>query len=553
MSYRIAIALVPLLACQSLPPETVVIPEGAEVRQLATGMGFVEGPVWSAADQALVFSDIPNARLMRWSADDGLSVYRPSESANGNLLDQNGRLLSCQHAARNIVRQEDDGSLTVLVDRFEGKRFNSPNDLAVQSDGVIWFTDPPWGLEKQREGKELSGHWVFRFDPASGDVRAVLTDRCMPNGIALSPDQARLYVADTGGHPSHPDAAFHDMPATLSAYVLEHGEIVSTEPVWRVETVCDGMCVDERGNVYASGTGGITIWSPSGEPVAEIATPEQPANACFGGADGRTLFITARTSLYAIDLGVAGAAFADGHASLPLAVFPQPTALMSAHLTTATPDLESSEAHFTLLGFTKVSSEPVLYSDGKALVEIDPDRFARPGIKLYRTSWDDLLPELEGFGPLHAREGGRVIGAPSGAWVYLMDGAFDAPAETGQASVLGKYAGISLETTRMEDSQRFWELLGFEVSGGGADQGWLSLTGAGGFGISIMKPFSCPHLFVNPSLTYFNSGKNPEVIAEIRKREIPIAEEVTVFNPDGAVDNVILRESGGLGFFVFND
>ncbi|MEM9383318.1 MAG: SMP-30/gluconolactonase/LRE family protein [Planctomycetota bacterium] len=306
-STRILGSAVALLATACAATSGPPVPEGATVRRLATDMGFTEGPVWLADREAVVFSDIPNARLMLWSDADGLSVYRESENANGNALDGGGRLLSCQHGARNIVREEADGALTVLVDRFMGKRLNSPNDVAVQADGVLWFTDPPWGLTDQREGKELPGHWVFRFDERRGDLRLALNDLAMPNGIALSPDESRLYVADTGGHPSHPDPRVRDLPATLSAYALEGGEMVSTRPVWRVETRCDGMCVDAKGNVYATGDGAVTIWSRGGEPVGEIPIPEVPANCCFGGPSGRTLFVTARTSLYAIELRHPGA------------------------------------------------------------------------------------------------------------------------------------------------------------------------------------------------------------------------------------------------------
>ncbi len=266
-------------------------------------MSFTEGPVWLPKEETLVFSDIPNSKLMQWSESGGLSTYAERENPNGNMLDSQGRLLTCQHGARNIVRSEADGSLTVIADHFEGKRFNSPNDLALQSDGTIWFTDPPWGLENQTEGRELDGHWVFHLDPSSGKSRVVIRDLVMPNGIALSPDEKALYVADTGGHPTHPDPSYRDRPATLSAYSIgPAGELSLT---WRVETVCDGMCLDEQGNIYATGTA-VTVWRPDGTQLGSIEVPEQPANVCFGGEDGRTLFITARTSLYAVKLKVAG-------------------------------------------------------------------------------------------------------------------------------------------------------------------------------------------------------------------------------------------------------
>lgn len=268
-------------------------------------MQFVEGPVWLPAEGALIFSDIPRGELLRWTPSGGVELYRRCANPNGNALSLDGSLLTCLHGSRSLIRWNDDGEQTVLADRFGGSRLNSPNDLAVQSDGTLWFTDPPWGLDGQRDGKELGGHWVFRRDP-NGTLTVVLRDRAMPNGIALSLDETRLYVADTGGHPSHPDPTVRDVAATVTAWAIDEAKQLSGEPLWIAETRCDGMCVDERGNIYATGKSGITILSPSGEMIAEIAVPEQPANVCFGGAAGRTLFVTARTSLYAVDMDVAG-------------------------------------------------------------------------------------------------------------------------------------------------------------------------------------------------------------------------------------------------------
>lgn len=297
--------IIPVLLTSCVAGRPDAVPSEAVVEKIAGGMAFIEGPVWLPDEQVLVFSDIPNAVLMQWSEDGGLTEFRDAEQPNGNLLDLEGRLLTCQHAGRNIIRTETDGSITVIADRFEGKRFNSPNDVAVQSDGTLWFTDPPWGLENQTEGRELEGNWVFHLDPSTGAIETVIRDLAMPNGIALSPDERTLYVADTGGHPSHPDPGLRDLPATLSAYALgEDGEL-EPDPVWRVETMCDGMCVDEQGNIYATGSS-VTVWRPDGTQLATIEVPEQPANVCFGGEDWRTLFITARTSLYRVRLGVAG-------------------------------------------------------------------------------------------------------------------------------------------------------------------------------------------------------------------------------------------------------
>lgn len=299
-------ALLGLLATLCACASAARIPEGppkafGELRQLASGMEFTEGPVWLPSEGALIFSDIPRGELLRWTPDGGVEPYRRCANPNGNALSLDGRLLTCQHGARNLVRWEPDGSATVLAERFGEKRLNSPNDLAVQSDGTLWFSDPPWGLKDQREGKELDGHWVFRREP-DGTLAVVLRSLAMPNGIALSPDESRLYVADTGGHRSHPDSKLRNVPATVSAWAIDHANELSAKPLWSTLTRCDGMCVDDRGNLYTTGEAGITILSPDGERLASIDVPEQPANVCFGGKEGRTLFITARTSLYAVEM-----------------------------------------------------------------------------------------------------------------------------------------------------------------------------------------------------------------------------------------------------------
>jgi len=288
--------------------EDLLAPD-AEVEKLAGEMRFTEGPVWLPKAKKLVFSDIPSRKLMEWSEAGGLKVFRESPNPNGNLLDREGRLLTCRHGARDIVRTEPDGELTVLCDSFGGKRFNSPNDVAVKSDGTLWFTDPPWGLPRQREGREQPGHWVFRLDPKTKVVTVLVKDLCMPNGIAFSPDERHLYIADTGGHGAHPDELLHDLPATVTAYEVEEDGTLNLEPVWKTETRCDGMCVDVRGHIYTTSGAGVTVLAPDGEIIGTIKTPESPANCCFGGDDFKTLFITARTSLYSVRLVNPGARF----------------------------------------------------------------------------------------------------------------------------------------------------------------------------------------------------------------------------------------------------
>jgi len=275
-------------------PKSLVEP-GAKVKKLAGDMKFTEGPVWVAADKKLIFSDIPNSKLMQWKEGDGLSVYRASEQANGNILDLEGRLVSCQHKARNLVRTEKDGKITVLADRFDGKRFNSPNDVAVRSDGTLWFTDPPWGLT---EKGELPGHFVFKLDPKTGKVEAVIKDLAMPNGIVFSPDESRLYVADTGGNARHPDPAFHKLPAGVHCYEVSKDGVLGKK-LFTIPEGSDGMKVDAKGNLFTT-HGKVKVYDPAGKLLEAIEVPEGPANLCFGGDDYRTLFITARTSLYSV-------------------------------------------------------------------------------------------------------------------------------------------------------------------------------------------------------------------------------------------------------------
>jgi gluconolactonase len=260
-------------------------------------------PAWFPATKTLVFSDIPNSKLMQWREGDGLSVFRPSESSNGNILDLEGRLVTCQHAGRNVVRTESDGKITVLADKFEGKRFNSPNDVAVRSDGTLWFTDPPWGMTGPRE---IPGNWVYKLNPATGSVEPVIKDLAMPNGIVFSPDESRLYVADTGGHPTLAVAEFRKLPGAVHCYEASKDGKLGKE-LFKTDHGSDGMRVDVKGNLYTTTGGKVHIYSADGKKLEQIDVPEGPANVCFGGDDMKTLFITASTSVYSIRMKNAGA------------------------------------------------------------------------------------------------------------------------------------------------------------------------------------------------------------------------------------------------------
>ena len=274
-----------------------LFPANAKVTKLADGFGFTEGPVWIPRDGGyLVFSDIPNNQLKKWSAKDGVSIFRqPSQNANGNTLDRQGQIVTAEHSGRRISRMEKDGSLTTVVDRFDGKRFNSPNDVVVKSDGTFWFTDPPYGLPKGQD-KEQDGNYVYRFDPATKRTTIVVKDFNMPNGLSFSPDEKKLYVADSG-NPHHIRVFNVAKDGTLDGgsvfAVIEKGGP-------------DGIRCDRQGRVWSSSGTGADIFAPDGSVIAKINLPKAGANLCFGGKDGKTLFITAREGLYAVETLVKG-------------------------------------------------------------------------------------------------------------------------------------------------------------------------------------------------------------------------------------------------------
>lgn len=275
----------------------LVAPE-ARLERLATDMQFTEGPVWVRARGGgyLVFSDIPADELKKWSPAEGLSPFRkPSQKANGNTVDRQGRLLSCEHSGRRVSRLEHDGTLVTVVDRFGDKRFNSPNDIAVKSDGSLWFTDPDYGLRGQP--RDYDGCYVFRYDPKTAALTVLVTDFDKPNGICFSPDEKRLYVADSG------------KPRHIRVFDVQRNGTVANGRVFCVidQGVPDGIRCDAAGRVWSSAGDGVHIFAPDGRLIGKILVPETPANLCFGGRDGRTLFITARKSLYAIPVRVRGA------------------------------------------------------------------------------------------------------------------------------------------------------------------------------------------------------------------------------------------------------
>ena len=278
----------------------------APLKRLAGGFDWVEGPVWFGDHECLLFSDIPNNRILRWSPTLGVTTFRePSNFANGNTRDREGRLVTCEHGTRRVTRTEHDGTITVVADRYQGKRLNSPNDVIVASDGAIWFSDPHYGISSDYEGtrseQELPCN-VYRVDPASGDILALLTDFNGPNGLAFSPDERRLYVADTG-------RMFSDDPRHIRVFdVGTDGALTGGAVFHTIAPGCaDGMRIDAAGNLWSSAGDGVHCIAPDGRRLGKIIVPETVSNICFGGRHGHRLFITATTSVYAVSLAIRGA------------------------------------------------------------------------------------------------------------------------------------------------------------------------------------------------------------------------------------------------------
>ncbi len=278
------------------------------VEKLYTGCRWAEGPAWFPAGRYLVWSDIPNNRMMRWDETDGsVSVFRqPSDNSNGNTVDRQGRLVTCHHRTRQVSRTEHDGSRTVLASRWQGKRLNSPNDAVVKSDGSIWFTDPSYGIDSEYEGdaaaSEIGACHVYRIPPEGGEITAVATDFAKPNGLAFSADEKLLYIADTGF--SHGEQyPRHIRVFRVAGEKLSGGEVFATSEVG----LFDGLRVDVHGNVWTSSGDGVRCYAPDGKLIGRIRIPEVVANCCFGGAKRNRLFICGTTSLYATYLNTAGA------------------------------------------------------------------------------------------------------------------------------------------------------------------------------------------------------------------------------------------------------
>lgn len=285
----------------------------AAVERLWTGGRWCEGPVWFGDTRCLIWSDIPNNRMLRWDEESGhVSVFRqPSNYSNGNTRDRQGRLITCEHASRRITRTEHDGRITVLMDSFDGKPLNSPNDIVVHSDDSIWFTDPGYGIMVAYEGERADAelpNYVYRFDPNSGQATVVADDFARPNGLCFSPDEKRLYIVDTGS--SHdPNGPSHIRVFDVDGHSLTNGRIFfDMKP-----GMSDGIRTDIHGNLWSSagwageGFDGAHCFAPDGDLIGKIHLPETAANLCFGGAKKNRLFIAGSQSIYSVYLETEGA------------------------------------------------------------------------------------------------------------------------------------------------------------------------------------------------------------------------------------------------------
>jgi gluconolactonase len=282
----------------------------ASVERLATGMRWSEGPVWFGDARCVLWSDIPNNRIMRWDEETGaVSIFRkPSNNANGNTRDRQGRLVTCEHDARRVTRTEYDGAITVICDRYQGKRLNSPNDVVVKSDGSIWFTDPHFGIIGYYEGhidtSELPMN-VYRVDGQTGEATVVADGIVGPNGLAFSPDETKMYIVESRAQPRR-----------LLVYEVVDGrklvggrEFISAGP----DGAPDGFRLDLDGNLWCgwgmtAALDGVRIFNAAGEPIGHIALPERCANLCFGGRWRNRLFMAASHSLYALYVNTQGVA-----------------------------------------------------------------------------------------------------------------------------------------------------------------------------------------------------------------------------------------------------
>ena len=280
----------------------------SDLQELYSGCRWAEGPVWFDDSNQLLWSDIPNEKIMRWVPGGGVSVYRENSNfSNGHTRDRQGRLVSCEHGTRRVTRTEIDGTITVLADRFEGKKLNAPNDVVVRSDNTVWFTDPSYGIMSDYEGfrgqQEQPTRNVYRLDLTSGQMTAVVSDFVQPNGLVFSPDETKLYVADSAA--SHDD----DAPRHISVFDVVDGKSLANGKIFATidNGVPDGIRVDWEGNLWSSAGDGVHCFAPDGTLIGKIKVPQTVANLTFGGKQKNCLFLAATKSIYCVYLAATGA------------------------------------------------------------------------------------------------------------------------------------------------------------------------------------------------------------------------------------------------------
>ncbi|WP_448954286.1 SMP-30/gluconolactonase/LRE family protein [Labrys neptuniae] len=301
-----------------LPKEFVIVDPrfkalifgNSQLDKLYTGTRWAEGPAYFPAGKYLIWSDIPNNRLMRYDeTDDSVSVYdHDSRNQNGHTVDREGRLIACEHRGRCVSRIEHDGSRTILASKYEGKRLNSPNDVVVKSDGSIWFTDPTYGIDSEYEGdaapSEIGASYVYRLPARGGKLQVVADDFVKPNGLAFSPDESKLYIVDTGAtHVENGPRHIRVFDVGADGVTLSGGEVFATSPAG----LFDGLRVDIHGNIWTSSGEGVICYAPDGALLGKVLIPEVVANVEFGGIKRNRLFVCGTTSLYAVYLNTQGA------------------------------------------------------------------------------------------------------------------------------------------------------------------------------------------------------------------------------------------------------
>ena len=280
----------------------------AQLETLASDCRWLEGPVWFADHQTLLFSDIPNDRILRWSESGGVSVFRqPAGFPNGHARDRSGRLVGCSHLRRAVERTEPDGSRTVLADHFNSRRLNAPNDVVVKSDGTVWFTDPVYGIQTDYEGVKAEPELppaVYRFDPQGGSLDCVADDFTGPNGLCFSPDEKRLYVSETGDQfAAQPVRHLRVFDLDADGRQLKHGRVFHTvSPGY-----ADGFRCDTDGNIWSSAGDGVHCIDPGGALLGKVFTPTAVSNLCFGGRERSRLYLCAGTQLLSVAVNRRGA------------------------------------------------------------------------------------------------------------------------------------------------------------------------------------------------------------------------------------------------------